>query len=790
MTRASQLDATFVARHANRTGSASHSTTRSPLAARARAVGLVLGALAGLVDIVFAGTAREVPPPFEDQYLLTTSRFTDSSTRELPNGIVLIDPELGLYKTLAQLEGVRLGGALVQPDGTVLLVDRGDFPRPGRILKYDPQSGTVEIYAEGGFLVSPTRMLQLPTAQLVVADEGSPLGTGALIIVDPMERTEKILSFEGHLTPPQDLVLGRDGRIYVLGTNIVAVDAQSGAQELLPVAGHWDKGMAIDLDADGNLLVMGRDGGLTRVIRVDPQSGAGEHVFSLPERMRDVHAETAGSFVYGQAGPAVFAVARKYPTGLPEFIATGTLMHGIRSIDAFDGIDLNVGAAAQPAPALIPVPQKTRSGFQVPPLPRLPAISILANKDTVTILNGPGPQDDEVLDAGRYPLITALKAAEPGSDPVIGIEGDVPGDTMSIGGGDSDYKAYVAHWGPVPMRFAVIGVTEDARIREFGLHDRMNDGTKNGGVSDAWFANLTIEARNSAAVMIPKFHRFGRLRFYRCHFAAGRENLKAGNYQGYGYRWGVRGHGRGRWDFRFCTFDPVEEHAIYLDSPQGDSYFQNIEHRGSGRTAIQIVNRSFDNPGPSGFGTLLFENVQINRLWGDGGSGITVAGHLGDVVFRNIQVSEDPEIKRSHGAIAVWTDNSREKGTYLYTGADGNLYSCPSVTIESLVVDLPNSDRSHVAISGVENVYIESFNIRGNDNALVFNSPYGTPTIKGPAFVDGKRVELDSIPIVNGKMHFDPCPLSQYPGFGGRTKVVIGDEALSDAAMDKRWCNE
>ena len=733
--------------------------------------------------------AGEPSVPVEDQFLVTNSRITGGGDPKITNNVVLIDPERGIYKILAALEGVRLGGALVQPDGTVFLIDRGKFPRPGRILKYHPREGRVETVMEGGFLVQPTRMIQQPNGQLLVADEGPPGSNGALVLVDPANGTEKLLTFGGLLTPPQDLVNGMDGRVYVLGRNIVAVDAVNGAQEIVPVKGIWDKGLAIDLDTNGDLLVLGRDSGVSHVIRVDPRTGSASPLFSLPERMRDVHAEPNETFVFGQAGPVLFALGRKRGIAGPELIASGPLLFGMRSIEPFAGVRLDVGAAAQPEPLSIYVPQDTRTGFQAPPLPTLPAVSILVNKDTVTLLHGPDPSDDEVLEAGNFPLIKALMAAPPGSDPVIGIEGDIPGSTMSIGGGDSDYKAYVAHWGPVPMRFAVVGMTEDARIRDFALRDRMNNGTKRGGITDAWFSNLTIEARHRYAVSIPKTHRFGRLRFYRCHFAAGRESMKAGDYSGYGYRWGVRGHGRGRWDFRYCSFDPVEEHSIYLDSPQGDSYFQNIEHRGSRRTAIQIVNRSLANPGPSGFGTLLFENIRITDLWGDGGSGITVAGHLGDVVFRNIQVREDPETKHSQGAIAVWTDNSRDKGTYLYTGADGNFYSCPSVTIESLNIDLPHADRQHVAISGVENVFIENFQVSGNNAALVFDSPYGSATIDGVANVDGQETTLSGVKIVNGTIRFEEaCPLSQYAGFQSRDKIVIGSTPMPDAEMDARWC--
>ena len=213
------------------------------------------------------------------------------------------------------------------------------------------------------------------------------------------------------------------------------------------------------------------------------------------------------------------------------------------------------------------VPNPMHESFQPPPRKPLGPVSIEVHPDQVIVLNGPGPEDDEVLAGGNYPLITALRAATPGSDPVIGIYGAIRGDGMQIGAGDSDFKGYVAHWGPVPMRFSVVGMTPDAKIGELGFRNRMNNGTVHGGVEDARFENLTIEARYNMAVGGGKGERFGILRFYDVHFAASEEGLASGAFEGFGYKWGVRIRALGRYDFRNCSFDPVLEHAIYVDSP-------------------------------------------------------------------------------------------------------------------------------------------------------------------------------------------------------------------------------
>src|SRR5262249_50751548 len=82
--------------------------------------------------------------------------------------------------------------------------------------------------------------------------------------------------------------------------------------------------------------------------------------------------------------------------------------------------------------------------FEAPPEPALAPVSIELRADRVTLLHGPGPDDDQVLPAGPYPLVTALRAATPGSEPVIGVFGEIPGVGVTIGASDSDFKAYAA----------------------------------------------------------------------------------------------------------------------------------------------------------------------------------------------------------------------------------------------------------------------------------------------------------------------------------------------------------
>ena len=446
-----------------------------------------------------------------------------------------------------------------------------------------------------------------------------------------------------------------------------------------------------------------------------------------------------------------------------------------------------------------------REDFQAPPVPPLgpetiQVVALPGGGADVILLNGPGAEDDVVLAGGSFPLIVALKNAVPGSDPVIGVYGRITqgGNGMQIGAGDSDFKAYVAHWGSVPMRFSVVGMTPDATIQQFGVLNVMNNGTVHGGVEDARFENLTIEAKYNSCVGGPKGHVFGLLRFYNCTFRPSDANLASGAHYGFGYKWGVRIRALGRYDFRNCSFWPVLEHAIYVDSPQGDSYFVGIDHNGSTRTAIQIVNRAFDTvntgpyelgtqvPQPPGHGRLLIEDVTIRQLTGDGGSGITVAGFLGDVWIRNITAVDNGPFQ---GVVVVYTEASEHHGAYFYTGLDGGLYSTRSVTIENINIDLPMADRSHVAISGVEFVRIRDFSIAGSRTAITLDSSYGAPQLNNRLCVIDGVVTRSSEHITNGRVDFFVSrPLSGYSGWLSALRLKIGTNPhLTNAQMDAMW---
>lgn len=401
----------------------------------------------------------------------------------------------------------------------------------------------------------------------------------------------------------------------------------------------------------------------------------------------------------------------------------------------------------------------------------------------------------ERKDLTAYPTRDAILAAKNGSGS-IAVHGVIPngGVKVQVGGGDAGTKGYVAHWSGRPIRVAFLGQTPDARLVGVDLREKLNDGTVTGGIEELYFEDLALEARYTECISSLKGDSLGAIRFAGVHFYPDPSQLAAGAHNGFGYKWGIRSQARAAWELINVTFEPVLEHNFYVDSPRPCPALSfavlanRWTHLGSTRTAIQVCNRALDNPGPSGSGPIRIENVSGQALKGDGGSLITIAGHLGSVFLRRVGITQGDELS-SHGLIAIWTDNSPGKGVHLMR-RDEELYSTGHVRIEETFARAPGMDRNCVAVSGARSVYFGGFDLNvGQRISLDLDGRYGLAKINGPAWVDGveEKVEAD---IVNGPVRFDPvvtCPaLSTYAGWSNR-KLAMRDAILSDAQLDQSW---
>ena len=288
------------------------------------------------------------------------------------------------------------------------------------------------------------------------------------------------------------------------------------------------------------------------------------------------------------------------------------------------------------------------------------------------------------------------------------------------------------------------------------------------GVDDITFQDVRFKSNSeyeSTPFNIYNSSVHGIVRLYNVSF----ENNGSSSYSGTGLKWGMRAMGNVKlYDMRGISCpDRAEEHCLYLDGPGLDGndadpsnsggYFTNIiQTAPSGRTSIQIVNRgNEDSETPAG-GQLVIRNSQLLTRAGSGGSAVTVAGFLGSVILENLDIDTDL------GAIVVYSNPNH--GLLL----NENGFTTDFVKLKNINIQSPNSSRSHIALSGVEEIEIEApFAIVGSNKAFNFNSQFGGG-------------------IDNGSKRFIefPGPLSDYSGFMSQTKIMDSLEVLSDAQIN------
>ncbi len=374
-----------------------------------------------------------------------------------------------------------------------------------------------------------------------------------------------------------------------------------------------------------------------------------------------------------------------------------------------------------------------------------------------------------------YPLLRAIEAGEAlyaanQQTLVVEVHGVIPASQgQYFGGGPAGLKPYRCYWKNYAMDVAVRGATGPFvdEIVGFGLGKNLTNGTITPGVKLFRAENLSIRPGLSSWSVVstpnglPETFAGGvypLLEIYGCVFHKGDGQPK----------WGARLNGRCRFDLRGNHFQYMKEHSAYIDSPQGDSIFAGNSTGGSTRTMLQVVNRSIENPGPSGHGYLLIAHNIATNIDGSGGSDFTVAGHLGVVIFRANVSLQGYWQTGSQGSVVVYTNENPAHGVHL----NANGYSTNKVIMQRHFVFAPNADRDHVTITGAEEVEVrDAFLIGGNRIAFYFDE-----TLYG-----------GSIP--NGKVCFLlPPPVSNSQGFLSIGDVRRAGKFLSGPEIDALWC--
>lgn len=335
----------------------------------------------------------------------------------------------------------------------------------------------------------------------------------------------------------------------------------------------------------------------------------------------------------------------------------------------------------------------------------------------------------------------AVKALA-GSQGIVEVRGDCSAGVNNIGGGSTPWAGDAGWWDGQPVKVAFRGMDDSATLGEITMRQSMNNGDVH-GVAHLWLENLAVRAHHGRCIGGMKGDELGLLTMRNILLRANPEAEEAGEYYGFGFKWGMRISARCRYDIVGLVCDPVQEHPIYLDSPSGDSRFWNISSGGSWRTVIQIVSRSVDNPGPPSRGTLWFKDIGAHYPFeapdGEGGSAITVAGgHDGPILVEGLTLIEAHEGKGHHGAVAIWVDAKHNHGAYLWTRGDGGLYAYPEVTLRDIKVDSPRAQRTPVSVRGASKLVLGSYASNAPREFLIETSRYA---------VAGTTARVDDGPV-------------------------------------------
>ncbi len=372
-----------------------------------------------------------------------------------------------------------------------------------------------------------------------------------------------------------------------------------------------------------------------------------------------------------------------------------------------------------------------------------------------------------------YELVEALKWAEKIDCYQIRVRGNINGGVL--GGGDMN-KADVVKWTGRPIHDIVVRSDDPdnmGMITQLDFAGDIRSATGNTGVSKVLFKKLIISnkyypstgssTRQGVLVMSSSYQ--GLIGIHDCEFRAADPTA----FQGNGMMWGIRGHGRARWDIRRNTFPKLQEHCVYVDGVGADgggpTFICGNKSTGpTGRTGIQIVNRKTVSMGggPEGLGPVF---IQRNSLWSDGHGGggavITVAGHSGPVYIEDNDIRAEGE----SGGIVMWSDG----GKGLFTTPDG--FTCPYARIINNRIDATGCKRSITSYGGVKELIIDEFSFKGSSASIdLFNSYVG--------HIDNGKVFITA-GIENGAV-----PLSQYAGFASGIKMKYKNKTLTAAQID------
>lgn len=200
----------------------------------------------------------------------------------LDGAVIRVDPVTGAQTVITS--GVNLlnpGGVAVEPEGTILVMDAGEFRSDdAKLVRVVPESGAQSVLSSGDNFNDAVGIAVTPSGRIFVAEPGvGGAADGKIIEVDPTTGAQIVIAtgidFWG-------VSIASDGELWITDNGadsfagvLYRLDPDGGLPQAVSSGGDFGFLRGIAEDSNGQVLVADRDafGGAGAVFRVNPSDG-------------------------------------------------------------------------------------------------------------------------------------------------------------------------------------------------------------------------------------------------------------------------------------------------------------------------------------------------------------------------------------------------------------------------------------------------------------------------------------------------------------------------------------
>ena len=179
------------------------------------------------------------------------------------------------------LAGAARGAALVP--GDILVTDStGSTPSNSRLVQINPGNGATTVLSSAGFLLNPIGVAVDPIGRAFVNNVGSRL----VVRIEPTAvLPAPVQAAVGALSNPRGIVLDPGGDAFITNPTtdeITRIDTVTGAGSAASASGLIQFPTGLVRDPNGDLVVADSGTGGSRILRINPQTGAQTQLAGAP----------------------------------------------------------------------------------------------------------------------------------------------------------------------------------------------------------------------------------------------------------------------------------------------------------------------------------------------------------------------------------------------------------------------------------------------------------------------------------------------------------------------------